>query len=195
MDLHFFDAVCVCVLLLLRQFGGLCLVCTLDVQFPLCLLACLSLSLSLCSPIRFSLSSLLAVSASDSQQHPCSPCTISPLSASLTSLRITASHCLSMPLFLLDFHLALFCLHLFPAVCQSLCCCNVSPLSVFQVSPPQYVCHLKPLCVFFLSCFCVCLVSLCSSVSFWLCLFYTAVEADVLEPLTDLSQNIIAQNV
>lgn len=155
MDLHFWCCVCVCLLLVVTAVAE-------AVWWTLCSLhfgcavpfvsACMFVSLS---RSVFSLSSSLAVSASDSQQHPCSPCTISPLCASPSSLRITASHCLCVLLLLLDLHLSLFffflslqligpllssdilSVYFLPSVEHVLCCCcNVSPLCVFQVSPP-----------------------------------------------------------
>ena len=190
----------------------LCRVRTLDVSLPF-VSACVCLP-----PASLAASSYNLLSQPRTVSSiPCSPCTISPPSASPpASLRITASHCLCvLLLLLLDFHPSPPLRFLFPSVlqlkgsppsshipliyfllsvervfccCCCCCCSNVSPLSVFQVSPHFLwavnmltLTHLQPFCVSLhgMSCFRVRRVSL----PVFLCPF---------SDLTDLSQTIAA---
>lgn len=120
---------------------GFCLVCTLGVQLLSCLLACLSLSLSRCV---FSLPQLRTVSSIPAHfaqsrlsvrhqplsglllPHTVCGCSILTCICSFVLLQLKVSPVFRHPL------------HLFPLLSVKhvlSCCCNVSPLSVFQDAP------------------------------------------------------------
>lgn len=109
---------------------------------------------------RMFVSLSLAVSASDSQQHPRSPCTISPLCASPTSLRIIAA---PHRLWVLDSHIYLFFILLrlkvspvfqtsssfvSPRCPSNMCFLVVVMCSRTHLFFSDMLTHLKPFCVF-----------------------------------------------